>query len=403
MTDHVRIRLKRRAAAPVDAHTSAGTLPVRASSTTSRMMTARSPSLPPPCYLTPCYDATPRGRRLRAAHAPCTRLSSLGDWGNHARHGGEDVARVIEAAVGDAGRAWAWIPPVSSSPFLLRVVLTPVFSHFRGFLQPLKACADPLDEFTDAGEVLDPLAGTRETHIKVFSCDPEPPEARVRTPRAKDTKVKDPFILKPTRAGGLGANFVFADAEPPEASAGSLGEGCEGGGGTSTLAPVKRKVLRARGCMIWEFLTGPSRRRHARAPSVKDVRGVGYPLPPTARSHDVGRGVGQPPLSKGARWLTPRRRHVDQRGPFVSSYAKEKLYTYKEAAARSANALAFTIPRDGRFRREGPLPLLPTRVVALIADELARYDANLRLKMRSARRSVRSKAGAEYTRGRGRQ
>ncbi|KAI5822321.1 hypothetical protein K523DRAFT_358463 [Schizophyllum commune Tattone D] len=236
MTDHVRIRLKRRAAAPVDAHTSAGTLPVRASSTTSRMMTARSPSLPPPCYLTPCYDATPRGRRLRAAHAPCTRLSSLGDWGNHARHGGEDVARVIEAAVGDAGRAWAWIPPVSSSPFLLRVVLTPVFSHFRGFLQPLKACADPLDEFTDAGEVLDPLAGTRETHIKVFSCDPEPPEARVRTPRAKDTKVKDPFILKPTRAGGLGANF---DA----------------------------------------FLRAPNRRRHVRAPSAKDAKGVGHPLP----------------------------------------------------------------------------------------------------------------------------
>ena len=48
---------------------------------------------------------------------------------------------------------------------------------------------------------------TNRRHFQVFSCDPEPPEARVRTPRAKDTKVKDPFILKPTRAGGLGANF----------------------------------------------------------------------------------------------------------------------------------------------------------------------------------------------------
>ena len=45
--------------------------------------------------------------------------------------------------------------------------INPVFSHFRGFLKPLKACADPLDEFTDAGEVLDPLAGARKTHIKV--------------------------------------------------------------------------------------------------------------------------------------------------------------------------------------------------------------------------------------------
>ncbi|KAL1684673.1 hypothetical protein GGG16DRAFT_119583 [Schizophyllum commune] len=166
--------------------------------------------------------------------------------------------------------------------------------------------------------------------VQVFSCDTEPPEARVRTPRAKDTKVKDPFILKPTRAGGLGPLSIFSQtrtaggargptstddwgnskvlfasprppeacarslgvgrergrapltlsldlvfAEPPEASAGSLGEGCKGGGGTSTHARVKRKVLRARG----EFLTDPSRRRHARAPSVKDVVGVGYPSP----------------------------------------------------------------------------------------------------------------------------
>ena len=29
----------------------------------------------------------------------------------------------------------------------------------------------------------------------------------MRTPRAKDTKVKAPFILQATRAGGLGANF----------------------------------------------------------------------------------------------------------------------------------------------------------------------------------------------------
>ncbi|KAL1698827.1 hypothetical protein EV121DRAFT_217483, partial [Schizophyllum commune] len=80
---------------------------------------------------------------------------------------------------------------------------------------------------------------------------PEPPEARVRTPRAKDTQVKGPFTL--VRGCGLAVVSYCCPRtppptpKPPGARAGSLGEISEGGG-TSTPLPAftrgQREVLR---------------------------------------------------------------------------------------------------------------------------------------------------------------
>ncbi|KAL1684652.1 hypothetical protein GGG16DRAFT_119605 [Schizophyllum commune] len=104
----------------------------------------------------------------------------------------------------------------------------------------------------------DPRVGYRR-HI--FLHDPEPPEAAVRTPQAREAKVKGPFTLAPhsrrlsgssrqdlgvirgtrglprrTMRQGWGTPFSSPDEwflltpEPPEASARFLGEGCERGG-----------------------------------------------------------------------------------------------------------------------------------------------------------------------------
>ncbi|KAL1749815.1 hypothetical protein FB107DRAFT_280273 [Schizophyllum commune] len=81
----------------------------------------------------------------------------------------------------------------------------------------------------------------------VFFCDPEPPEARVRTPRAKGAKVKAPFTLFPLAQEVLGQFRFFADFEPPEARAGSLGEISEDGGTSTPLLAFtrgQREVLR---------------------------------------------------------------------------------------------------------------------------------------------------------------
>ncbi|KAL1713099.1 hypothetical protein EV715DRAFT_277507 [Schizophyllum commune] len=142
---------------------------------------------------------------------------------------------------------------------------------------------------------------TRDSHAWetggiVFSCDPEPPEARVRTPRAKDAKAKGPFTLThPLRAGGcphLGE--YFRRPEPPEASVGSLGEISEGGG---LIHPAQAAFRRRRGERIGMFCC------YTRTPRVfccNELLTLGFqvffadPRPPEAcaRSLDEGRERG---------------------------------------------------------------------------------------------------------------
>ncbi|KAL1713909.1 hypothetical protein EV715DRAFT_266975 [Schizophyllum commune] len=130
---------------------------------------------------------------------------------------------------------------------------------------------------------------SRGIHVKtVFSYSLESPEARVRTPRAKDTQVKGPFTL----IRGCGLAVVFSQTpKPPEARAGYPGEISEEGGTPPLWRPSRGR-----------FLLSQNRRRHARAPSTKDAAGVGYPLPPhyeyrQARAPSVkdAAGVGGPP------------------------------------------------------------------------------------------------------------
>ena len=49
--------------------------------------------------------------------------------------------------------------------------------------------------------------------FKGFSVGPRPPEARVRTPRAKDTQVKGPFTL--IRGCGLAVVSYYCPRTPP--------------------------------------------------------------------------------------------------------------------------------------------------------------------------------------------
>ncbi|KAI3998389.1 hypothetical protein K525DRAFT_275236 [Schizophyllum commune Loenen D] len=129
--------------------------------------------------------------------------------------------------------------------------------------------------------------------MKVFSGDPEPPEARVRTPRARDTKE------------ALGQFRYFRRPEPPEARAGSLGEISDDAfrepptaGGMRAL-PCRRT---RKGHVILTLrhhelsLPTPSLRRRAREASGKDAKEVGH-LHPRAgqeegaacpRVHDMG-------------------------------------------------------------------------------------------------------------------
>ncbi|KAL1724828.1 hypothetical protein EV714DRAFT_278167 [Schizophyllum commune] len=141
----------------------------------------------------------------------------------------------------------------------------------------------------------------------VFSRDPEPPEARVRTPRTREAMVKCHFIPPPpfaqalrqlgsgTQRGSEGGLYyklhgtsrttVFSQIlEPPEARAGSRGE----------------------------ILAIPNRRRPARAPSAKNAEGVGYPYPRAGLD-----GGAAAPLAPDS---TPdRQRHV--RGPLTKDAA----------------------------------------------------------------------------------
>ncbi|KAI5821794.1 hypothetical protein K523DRAFT_358943 [Schizophyllum commune Tattone D] len=112
--------------------------------------------------------------------------------------------------------------------------------------------------------------------MKVFSGDPEPPEARVRTPRARDTKVKDPFILKPTRAGGLGPISIFPQTRT---AGGARGVPRRDKRRWRAPSPCASRPRRTTGGIARCFSRAPDRRRHARAPSAKEARGVGHPLP----------------------------------------------------------------------------------------------------------------------------
>ncbi|KAL1671436.1 hypothetical protein EV122DRAFT_226583 [Schizophyllum commune] len=93
-----------------------------------------------------------------------------------------------------------------------------------------------------------------DAHATVSFCDPEPPEACVRTPRAKDAEGKGPFTL--TRDFGLISVSYRCPCTPPcvmkcdadSPRAGFLGELIEEGGTPTpltTFARDERQVLRA--------------------------------------------------------------------------------------------------------------------------------------------------------------
>ena len=158
----------------------------------------------------------------------------------------------------------------------------------------------------------------------------------MRTPRAREPKVKGPFTLTPhsrrlcgSSRGGCARDTVsyccckrtppelmqechadlvftgiFAIPKPPEARAGFLGELSEEGGTPTPLTAFtqgQREVLRAQfsgkglyfGVLPWkiinymltpsceQFSSSQDRRRHAWGPSAKGAAGVGYPLLPS--------------------------------------------------------------------------------------------------------------------------
>ncbi|KAL1671796.1 hypothetical protein EV122DRAFT_284585 [Schizophyllum commune] len=134
---------------------------------------------------------------------------------------------------------------------------------------------------------------SRIPDVEVFSCGPEPPEARVRAPRAREPKVKGPFThtahsrrLCGSSRGECGRNTVFfANLEPPEARAGSLGEISEGGGSPTPLTAStrgQRQVLRAHlsGKGLF-FVSAKPGLPEARAGTLGEGRGRGrVPLAP---------------------------------------------------------------------------------------------------------------------------
>ncbi|KAI5892984.1 uncharacterized protein SCHCODRAFT_01334661 [Schizophyllum commune H4-8] len=122
--------------------------------------------------------------------------------------------------------------------------------------KPPEACARSLGEGRGRG------GGPLPPRYEHFSQIPNR-RRHARAPSAKD------------------AAGIFLTPKPPEASACTLGEGCERGGAPLPLARGKGEAI----------LQTPDRRRHARAPSAKEAGRVGHLLPP----HDgLGKAVGHP-------------------------------------------------------------------------------------------------------------
>ncbi|KAL1685040.1 hypothetical protein GGG16DRAFT_129649 [Schizophyllum commune] len=125
---------------------------------------------------------------------------------------------------------------------------------------------------------------------------PEPPKACVRTPQAKDAKVKAPSTLTSHSRRLCGSSRgecgrIFANPKPPDVRAGFLGE-ISGGGGTSTpLSAVtrgQREVLRTHSSrkskglyFVVKYMLTPS------------LAIFVEPKPPEARAGSLGEGRGR--------------------------------------------------------------------------------------------------------------
>ncbi|KAL1754163.1 hypothetical protein FB107DRAFT_291839 [Schizophyllum commune] len=163
--------------------------------------------------------------------------------------------------------------------------------------------------------------------IKIFSCEPEPPEARVRTPRAKDAKSPEaragslgeiseeggtPTPLTAfTRSqrqvlrfhlSGNGLNFAFfAGPKPPEACSRTLGEGCERGGVPLPTGTGPGRDAASLWMHILLILASPRPPEACTRTLGEGCARGGAPLAPlTACLRGVGEVAGQRPSSRGA-------------------------------------------------------------------------------------------------------
>ncbi|KAL1698175.1 hypothetical protein EV121DRAFT_297477 [Schizophyllum commune] len=215
-----------------------------------------------------------------------------------------------------------------------------------------------------------PLSFIPDVVIRGIFCDSEPPEAHVRTPRARDAKVKAPFILTPHSRRLCGSSRgIFANLKPPEARAGSLGEGCGRVFADPGLPEASAGSLGKDAKEVGELSADPkppeacartldegrdrggvslaprhesvlltqNRRRPARAPSVKDAGGVGYPLPLTTRLCEPRRAAGQLPPSKGALCSSLDEGKADHKG-FACRYTRRRRCTPTKGACRDQNS-----------------------------------------------------------------
>ncbi|KAL1749530.1 hypothetical protein FB107DRAFT_280619 [Schizophyllum commune] len=140
--------------------------------------------------------------------------------------------------------------------------------------------------------------------MPIFSCEPEPPEARVRTPRAKDAKVKGPSPSHPIRAGSAAvpeADVISTDPKPPEACARTLGEGCERGG---VPLPTGTGPGRDAASLWMHILTAGGMHAHPRR---RMRKGWGTPSPPHGMPTRCWGGGGTAPFVEGNSVLIPRR------------------------------------------------------------------------------------------------
>ncbi|KAI5821800.1 hypothetical protein K523DRAFT_422359 [Schizophyllum commune Tattone D] len=135
----------------------------------------------------------------------------------------------------------------------------------------------------------------------VFTCDPEPPEARVffASPRPPEACARS--LGEGCGRGRapltLSLDLVFAGREPPEASARSLGEGCEGGG-----VPPPPRGSRER-----ESFAGPKPPEACAGALCEGCERGGVPLPP--RHGSTAGGERRHPrrmIRKGSVTPTPR-------------------------------------------------------------------------------------------------
>ncbi|KAL1697878.1 hypothetical protein EV121DRAFT_297805 [Schizophyllum commune] len=305
MTDHVHIRLKRRAAVLIDARA----FPVRAPSTTSRN-DAGTHSFPPTTmvpYALLRRDAKPRSSSDAIAVVP--RMRPTRD-------------------------SQAWETGGSPPSLIPDIATRGIFAN----LKPPEARAGFLGEISEEGGGFHisefPVGPNRQRHARGPSAKgaagvlPTPNcRRRARAPSAKDAE----GVGYPYRRAGLDGG-----AAAPSATDSTPGRQRHARAPSAKdAAGVGYPYLLARG--HGEFLLTQNRRRPARAPSVKDARGVGYPLPLTPLFCEPRRAAGQLPSSKGA-LCSSRDEGKSDRDGFACRYTRRRRCTPTKGACRDENS-----------------------------------------------------------------